>query len=91
MGIFSSWFGGDESAHDVKSASSKTYDNGAKVTTYQNTGGTTTEVSRYNDKDGFPHIVIADKDASGNETGHTTLHGNPNDGIGSNQHGSHKD
>ncbi len=90
MGIFS-WFGGDDSAHDVKSASSKTYSNDTKVMTYQNTDGTKTEVAHYKDSSGFPHMVIADKDENGKETGHTTFHGNPNEGIGSNQHGSHKD
>lgn len=91
MGFFSSLFGGDEAPHDVKSESSKTYGGGTKVTTYENTDGTKTEVSQYKDNAGYPHIVVADKDSTGNETGHTTFHGNPVEGITSNQHGSHKD
>lgn len=91
MGWFSSLFGGDESPHDVKSSSEKTYDSGTKVTTFNNNDGSKTEVVNYHDKDGYPHIVISDKDSSGYETGHTTGHGNPNDGIGSHQHGSHRD
>ncbi len=91
MGWLSSLFGGDESAHDVKSSSEKSYDNGTRVTTFGNSDGSKTEVVNYNDKDGYPHIVISDTDSSGNYSGHTTGHGNPNDGIESHQHGSHKD
>lgn len=91
MGFFSWFFGGDDNdgSHDVKSSSSTDYGN-ARVTTFGNKDGSSTTVSHYHDKDGYPHVVVADKDASGHETGHTTAHGNPSDGIGSHQHGSHK-